>query len=97
MTQCINTGLAPVVLLKNIHSINSYILALAYWGIYSQKKVHKSLSNYRYSNPALHSATPLSAWGSYDYEKLGGVPHNVAEVLPICALQKRQGMESKNG
>ena len=62
------------------------------------KKIHNSLSDYRYSNPALHSATPLSAWGRYNYEKLAcssiivELP-NAAEILRTVALQKRQGME----
>ena len=58
-----------------------------------------SLSDHRQSDPAPHSATPLSARGSHNYEKLVCSSRvmelpNAAEILLTVILEKRQGTES---
>ena len=60
-----------------------------------------SLSDHRQSDPAPHSATPLSARGSHNYETLVCSSRvmelpNAAEILLTVILEKRQGTESDN-
>ena len=86
-----------IILLLKTHT---FILA-SILGRLQTKKAHKSLSDYRYSNSALHPTTSLSARGSCNHKKSAHSSrvmelNNAEEILSTVALKKRQGTVSKH-
>lgn len=69
-----------------------FLLLVRIQSIYRQK-IYNLPSNYRYSNPTPHLATPLSALGGCNYEKFvcsSSVVelHDGTEILLTVALQE---------